>query len=289
MEPRVLQQLAARGGPRRHVGPQAAQVGRGPVGRHHAHRGLRAARPEAGQHDGGVHAAQPGAELAAHGGGGHDQVAAQRGGVAAAERGQLRRREPVGLQQRAHLRVAGHDRVRGDLRGDPPGRGRAGRRGRPDGRRGGCPAGPGLGAAGPAVPGRAGLRVTAMVIAPAPKSTAATTSRVSTRQRVWRGQRTCRRRCAHSCTVVSSTFPHDGGGGGWRRPRPGPGRYAARRGGRRRRATTAGSGRAAAGGEEAGRGGARGPGVRFRALRRRQRHPPGRLRGARSPGPGGPA
>ncbi len=62
-------------------------------------------------------------------------------------------------------------------------------------------------------PAGAGLRVTAMVIAPAPKSTAATTSRVSTRQRVWRGQRTCRRRCAHSCTVVSSTFPHDGGGG----------------------------------------------------------------------------
>jgi hypothetical protein len=66
----------------------------------------------------------------------------------------------------------------------------------------------------------AALRVTAMVIAPPPKSTAATTSRVSTRHRVWPGQRTCRRRCAHSCTVVSSTFPHGGGGGVARRDGP---------------------------------------------------------------------
>jgi DNA-binding NarL/FixJ family response regulator len=86
MEPGVLQQLAAEEGPLRHVGPKAAHVGGGPVGRHHPDCGLYAARPEAGQHDRRVHVVQPGTELAAHGLGRHDQIAAQRGRVAPTQR-----------------------------------------------------------------------------------------------------------------------------------------------------------------------------------------------------------
>jgi DNA-binding NarL/FixJ family response regulator len=86
MEPGVLQQLAAEEGPLRHVGPQVAHVGGGPFGRHHPDCGLYAARPEAGQHHRRVHVLQPGTELAAHGLGRHDQIAAQRGRVAPTQR-----------------------------------------------------------------------------------------------------------------------------------------------------------------------------------------------------------
>ena len=176
-----------------------AQVGGTPVGCDHPDRRLRAARPEAGQHDRRVHAGQPGAELAAHGRGGHDQVAAQRVGIAPAQREQPRRRDPggppaprtsAGHTTRSRRRIPGR-RSRppqpcGPRRppGWPPGW--ASRRGLTGSRR--RQPRPRCSQPGPRGPDPAGLRVSAMVIAPAPNSTAARTSTVSTRHRARAGQ-----------------------------------------------------------------------------------------------------
>ncbi len=141
------------------------------------------------------------------------------------------------------------------------------------------------------------LLASAMVMAPAPNSTAARTSTVSTRHRAWAGQW----RCTQSRTVVTSTLPQDGGreagrGGpaglappaapraGAVSPRRGPGEPGARPAGLRAEARgRRGRWREA----RRGAGPARVSPARLTPSRPGcPRHP---RRGARLPGPAGPA
>ena len=124
---RIAQQQGTGRAPGGDIRVQAAPVGGGPVRGNDPDRHLSAPRPERGQCHWGVHAGQAAAELLPDGCRRHDHVAAERPGIPGPEYEQAACRNPLALQHRAHLRVAGDDSGRGDLPGHP-------RRGRGPGR-----------------------------------------------------------------------------------------------------------------------------------------------------------